>query len=57
MSGIYDDGASYGADPGADLAQDPSADPIYDDGDWYGPPRAAWTATAATEQQPPLPAP
>ncbi|WP_274036657.1 hypothetical protein [Streptomyces sp. MMBL 11-1] len=57
MSGIYDDGASYGADLGADLAQDPSADPIYDDVDWYGPPRAARTATAATEQRPPLPAP
>ncbi|MFG3429696.1 hypothetical protein [Streptomyces californicus] len=52
MSGIYDDGASYGTDPDAEFVQDLPADPIYDDGDWYGPPRAARTARVTTEPQP-----
>ncbi|WP_329046710.1 hypothetical protein [Streptomyces sp. NBC_01422] len=37
MSGIYDDGATYGPDPEAQTSQDTPADPIYDDGAQYGP--------------------
>ncbi|MET8605822.1 hypothetical protein ABZV92_19985 [Streptomyces rubiginosohelvolus] len=51
MCGIYDDGASYGTDPDAEFAQDLPADPIYDDGDWYGPPRSVRTATVTPGQQ------
>ncbi|MER0476786.1 hypothetical protein ABR737_00175 [Streptomyces sp. Edi2] len=35
MSGIYDDGATYGPDPNA-TATDTPTDPIYDDGDTHG---------------------
>lgn len=36
MTGIYDDGATYGPDPDATPNQTDVADPIYDDGDQYG---------------------
>jgi hypothetical protein len=36
MSGIYDDGATYGPNPDAQPPQDVPADPIYDDGARYG---------------------
>ncbi|WP_331728934.1 hypothetical protein OG693_39045 (plasmid) [Streptomyces sp. NBC_01259] len=38
MNGIYDDGATYGADPDAQPTQEEPNDPIYDDGAQYGPP-------------------
>lgn len=41
MSGIYDDGATYGLDPHAQLLADTPAAPIYDDGAVYGTDRAA----------------
>ncbi|MFI6140278.1 hypothetical protein ACIBCC_19085 [Streptomyces griseus] len=37
MSGIYDDGATYGPNPDAQPPHDTPADPIYDDGAQYGP--------------------
>ncbi|GAA5604518.1 hypothetical protein [Streptomyces griseus] len=37
MSGIYDDGATYGPNPDALPPQDTPTDPIYDDGEQYGP--------------------
>ncbi|MFE9461746.1 hypothetical protein [Streptomyces californicus] len=37
MSGIYDDGATYGPDP-TNTVNEPQTDPIYDDGDVYGQP-------------------
>ncbi|MGW9299547.1 hypothetical protein ACWHA3_01815 [Streptomyces cyaneofuscatus] len=37
MSGIYDDGATYGLNPDAQPPQDVQTDPIYDDGAQYGP--------------------
>jgi hypothetical protein len=36
MTGIYDDGATYGPDPTATISTDTPADPIYDDGAAYG---------------------
>lgn len=40
MTGIYDDGATYGPDPSAQTADAPT-DPIYDDGGVYGQDRPA----------------
>ncbi|MDQ0809770.1 hypothetical protein QFZ63_001484 [Streptomyces sp. B3I7] len=40
MSSIYDDGATYGPEPDAQLAADAPTDPIYDDGAQYGTDRA-----------------
>ncbi|MEU3639884.1 hypothetical protein AB0H23_27170 [Streptomyces albogriseolus] len=37
---IYDDGATYGPDPDAQISTDTPADPIYDDGAQYGTDRA-----------------
>ncbi|MFE7077743.1 hypothetical protein ACFU96_47495 [Streptomyces sp. NPDC057620] len=36
MTGIYDDGATYGIDPDAEIPDAAPADPIYDDGAAYG---------------------
>ncbi|MGW3381940.1 hypothetical protein ACWDCO_17345 [Streptomyces albogriseolus] len=33
---IYDDGATYGPDPDAQISTDTPADPTYDDGAQYG---------------------
>ena len=41
MTGIYDDGATYGPDPDARLSTETAADSIYDDGAQYGADRAA----------------
>lgn len=35
MDGLYDDGATYGPDPSAEILQTPT-DSIYEDGDMYG---------------------
>ncbi|MFI2620415.1 hypothetical protein [Streptomyces sp. NPDC018584] len=40
MSGIYDDGATYGPDADAQPPTDTPTDPIYDDGAEYGAARA-----------------
>jgi hypothetical protein len=36
MADIYDDGATYGPDPTAQVPADMPADPVYDDGATYG---------------------
>ena len=36
MDSIYDDGATYGPDPDAQIPAETAADPIYDDGAQYG---------------------
>lgn len=36
MNDIYDDGATYGPDPNAQIHTDTPTDPIYDDGAVYG---------------------